>query len=86
MGIALRQRADAPYMRRLEYLPPVRSLSIENDATLQVVAPRSHIFVVSWATWKELCLELALRKHCPQAAQSPASTLGVTYGPQAGRG
>ena len=33
MGIALRRCADAPYMRRVQYRPPLAYLSIENAIT-----------------------------------------------------
>ena len=39
MGIALRRCADAPYMRRLQYLLPWPKLSIERDTALHVVVP-----------------------------------------------
>jgi hypothetical protein len=46
VGIALRRRADAPYMRRLQYLPRYQQLSIENDAPLYVVGP--HLRILSY--------------------------------------
>jgi hypothetical protein len=39
VGIALRRRAVASYMRRLQYLRRCQQLSIENDAALHVVGP-----------------------------------------------
>jgi len=39
VGIALRRCADAPYMRRLQYLLPWPKLSIERATALHVVVP-----------------------------------------------
>ena len=39
MGIALRRRAVASYMRRLQYLRRCQQLSIENDAAPHIVGP-----------------------------------------------
>jgi hypothetical protein len=38
VGIALRRRADAPYMRRRQYRLPCLYLSTENDDTLYLGA------------------------------------------------
>ena len=46
MGIALRRRAVASYMRRLQYLQPCQSLSIEDDAWLHVVG--LHLCILSY--------------------------------------
>ena len=49
MGIALRRRADAPYMRRWQYLLPCQKLSTKDD-TPHVGQQHLQIFVVSGAT------------------------------------
>jgi len=52
VGIALRRRADAPYMRRWQYLLPCQQLSTKNDDTLDVGQRHIQIFVVSRAVRK----------------------------------
>lgn len=51
MGIALRQRADAPYMRRFQYLLRLRQLSIEEEGRY----------------WLNLSIEWALREQFEKA-------------------
>ncbi len=46
MGIALRRRAVASYMRRLQYLRRCQQLSIENAAALHIVGP--HLRILSY--------------------------------------